>query len=307
MKFGKVPQLSEIDWRLPADQPRNEGYFQRFPKSEARPVFYLGCTGWSMKEWEGKVYPMGCKPAEYLKYYSRQFNTIELNTTHYRIPDIKSIRKWYEESAPDFRFCPKVPQTISHSRDLGLGGDQLPIFCASIRELKEKLGVCFLQLPPYFSPDRINLLERFLKQWPREMRLAMEFRHTDWFADAGTSTVLFNLLEAYGASAVITDVAGRRDVLHMGLSAPFVFIRFVGNDLHPSDYSRADEWVARLGYWQGRGLQEVWFFPHEPENLQAPEMSVYVCNRVQKRLPRFSVRGPRLFPGGKGGQLALFS
>lgn len=307
MKFGKVNHLAGIDWKLPIDQARNEGFFQRIPKSDLRPSFRLGCTGWSMKEWVGKVYPMGCQPSEYLKYYSKQFNTIELNTTHYRIPDLKTIHRWYAESEPDFRFCPKIPQSISHSRDLGIESDNLYIFCNSIRELNEKLGVCFLQLPPHFDPPRLGILEKFLAKWPGELPLALEFRHEAWFDNSDTANALFELLEAHGASAVITDVAGRRDVLHMGLSAPFAFIRFVGNDLHPSDYKRIDEWIARLGYWQGRGLQEVWFFPHEPENILAPDLSVYVHDRVQKRLPRFFTRGPKLFPGGKGGQLQLFS
>ncbi len=291
MDFGKLPSIDHVDFRLPADPEANARLLSATPGRSNTLNLYLGCTGWGMKEWVGTIYPNDAKPKDYLRYYAAQFNTIEHNTTHYRIPDIATVQKWYAESTPDFRFCPKIPQTISHSRDLGLGGGQISLFCDVIQLLGEKLGACFLQLPPYFGPDRLGQLDAFLHQFPRSIPLAVELRHEAWFNNPAHGSRLFDLLESRGAGAVITDVAGRRDVLHMRITAPFAMVRFVGNNLHPTDYNRLEEWAQRLSYWQSLGLAEAYFFTHEPDNLHAPEAAAFLASKVQG-IDGILTRGP---------------
>ena len=167
MKFGKLSDISEIVFSLPKTQLGPPKLLHELPQSQSPGHFYIGATGWSMKEWVGEVYPKHAKSKDFLQYYSQQFNTIELNTTHYRIPTESTIQKWYEQSTEDFKFCPKVPQTISHSRNLGLGTDKIPMFCNAIAGLREKLGCCFMQLPPYFGIDRLGALETFSKPFQR--------------------------------------------------------------------------------------------------------------------------------------------
>lgn len=307
MDFGKLPSIDHVDFRLPEDPADNVRILGAAPGRGETLQLFIGCTGWGMKEWVGTVYPQGAKTKDYLRHYAAQFNTIELNTTHYRIPDADTVRKWHGESAPDFRFCPKIPQTISHSRDLGAGAGQIAQFCDAIQLLEEKLGACFLQLPPYFGPDRQGQLDAFLRQFPKSIPLAVELRHEAWFRDADQGARLFDLLEKRGAGVVITDVAGRRDVLHMRLTSHFTMVRFVGNNLHPSDFSRLAEWAQRLQYWRGLGLAEAFFFTHEPDNLRAPEAADYLCNLV-KNSPGIHTRGPDMRRHGEnpGGQLELF-
>ena len=302
MEFGKLPDISSVDFRLRAEPPEN----RRILGGSGLCNFYIGCTGWSMKEWVGKVYPIGAKTKDYLHHYSRQFNTIEFNTTHYRIPDFGTVERWYAESAADFRFCPKIPQTISHSQDLGASSGQVFEFAEAIGGLKEKIGCCFMQLPEHFGPERWRLLDEFLERFPPNVPLAVEVRHPGWFKPEGES-ILFPLLEGHGKAAVITDVAGRRDVAHMRLSAPLTMVRFVGNGLHPSDFTRIDEWVERLKTWAEQGIREIIFFAHEPDNLLAPELSVYLLEKVQARIAAH-VRGPQLLsaPEIPGKQLGLF-
>ena len=91
--------------------------------------------------------------------------------------------KWKNESTPDFRFCPKMPQVISHSSDLGANNDALDNFCKNILLLEEKLGCCFMQLPPYFGMDRLPVLEHFFRRFPKEIRLAVELRHESIFSN----------------------------------------------------------------------------------------------------------------------------
>ena len=303
MKFGKLPSIDNVDFNLPIDPPHNQVVLSAIPKFDTKPKLYVGCTGWSMKEWIGTVYPTGTKSKDYLKHYSKQFNTIEFNTTHYRIPTQETIGNWRKDSADDFKFCPKIPQSISHSADLGLVKDTIKVFCDVIQGLDSKLGCCFMQLPPYFDKSRIALLETFLKAFPREIPLSIEVRHESWFENGDTS--FFELLEKYNTSAVITDVAGRRDVLHQRLCNATTVIRFVGNDLHPTDYERADQWIEQLKIWIEAGLQNIYFFTHEPDNIQAPEMADYFVKAALEKLD-VDVRGPAFYDANDGKQISLF-
>ncbi len=299
MKFGKLTDISQVDFSLP---PASGPAPNPLPAGEKLPL-YIGATGWSMPQWTGKWYPRGAKPTDLLQHYAKQFGTIELNTTHYRIPTPATIDKWYAATPADFRFCPKVPQRISHDRQLGLGQDALPQFIQAITGLQEKLGCAFAQFPPYFGTDRLGLLERFLAAWPTSIPLAVELRHESWFATPGRQLDrLAAVLAKYDVAFVITDVAGRRDVLHMRLTAPRTLIRFVGNGLHPTDYERIDAWVERLATWR---LPETYFFPHEPDNLLAPELAAYLAERLLAT-GQFTTRGPRPVTAQPGNQLDLF-
>jgi len=305
MKFGKVESLQGIDFQLPPDAPSNVQHITAGTPAGKRPQIYIGCTGWSMKEWVGKVYPRGTKSADFLLAYAKQFNTIELNTTHYRTPSPDMVQKWRQQTPADFRFCPKILQRISHSRDLGTQGTQLHTFINAIAALEDKYGCAFLQLPPYFGSDRRALLLRFADNWPSALPLAIELRHASWFEAPDTMEQLAYELQRRNLSLVLTDVAGRRDVLHMHLSNRTVMVRFVGNGLHPSDYSRIDEWVTRLQRWMEQGVDTIYFFPHEPDNVLAPELSAYLYKHLRE-LPGIDVRGPKLLDEEAQGQISLF-
>ncbi len=301
MEFGKLKDISKVDFQLPDDAPGTTNLLNSLPQRVEKPLVYIGCTGWSMKEWVGKVYPTGAKPADFLKHYATQFNTIELNTTHYRIPTLEIIRSWKSNTPPDFRFCPKVPQVISHSSDLDGEGSNVQAFCKTILGLEGNLGCCFLQLPPYFGANKLGLLESFIKKFPHGVPLAIELRHESWFEDQQ----VFDLFENHNISTVITDVAGRRDVLHQRLTNGTVLIRFVGNDLHPTDFKRIDHWVARLKKWLENGLSNVYFFTHEPDNLLAPDLALYLFQQIEKKCQAIT-RGPDLDIHRGGEQISLF-
>ena len=320
MKFGKLPDVDNVDFSLPPDPAGNEMFLNKLKCSEteshisigkqnAVQHLYIGATGWGMKEWVGTVYPKGTKAKDYLLHYAKQFNTIELNSTHYGIPNELTLQKWYDHSTEDFRFCPKVLQRISHSRGLSPEGpsNALKSFCESVQILKEKLGPCFIQLPPYFGVDRLPVLEQFLTNWNRYgLALSVEVRHESWFDHPDHLQQLANLLEKYQAATVITDVAGRRDVCHMHLTSDEVVVRFVGNGLHPTDFTRIDEWVDRLTTWFNNGLRNAYFFTHEPDNVLAPQLAVYLAKKFSES-STVSTRGPNLTAASdEGQQMSLF-
>ncbi|TNE64416.1 MAG: DUF72 domain-containing protein [Bacteroidetes bacterium] len=295
MEFGKLPAVDLVDFTLPPDPEQNSHVLRHGGKQHGKKnlLLYLGATGYNMKPWVGRWYPAGTRDKAFLKFYGQQFNTIEHNTTHYRIPDASTIDRWYTEVPVDFRYCPKIPQTISHSRDLGVNGPEIGLFCNTIEGLQEKLGCCFIQLPPYFSLSHLPVLERFLRRFPTgTIPLAVEVRHESFFQNNPLAEEYYHLLELHGVSTVITDVAGRRDVCHMRLTTDKVLVRFVGNGLHPTDFSRIEDWAERVKHWFDQGLTEVYFFCHEPDNLLAPDLTKYAVSAFSKVLPDAILRGP---------------
>ncbi len=306
MKFGKLQDISNVDFSIPPDHPHTSEVLKNLPKRSGKPQVFVGCTGWGMKEWVGNVYPIGTKSKDYLRHYVRQFNTIELNTTHYRIPNADTISKWETTAPNDFQYCPKIPQTISHSRDLGKSNDSLLRFCDAISGLEQNLGCSFLQVPPYFDYQRLPALEAFLERLPNHIPLAVEIRHESWFSTPNDLNIFSKLLQKYNVATVITDVAGRRDVFHQLLTSETAMVRFVGNGLHDTDFQRIDDWVARLSDWFDKGLHQVYFFTHQPDNLLAPEMADYFANAMHAAYD-VDIRGPKLNTNeNTGEQMSLF-
>ena len=165
--------------------------------------------------------------------------------------------------------------------------------------LKEKLGCLFLQMHSNFAPKDFNRVIDFMESWPKEMSLAVEFRHTDWYNDASISEELFQLLEENNISNIIVDSAGRRDIMHMRLTNSRAFIRYVGAN-HVSDYSRLDDWVDRLKQWQDAGIKEIDFFVHQNIEKESPLLSTYFIKQLNEKL------GYQLkIPNEEGKQTAL--
>ncbi len=305
MKFGKLPSIENVDFSLPSPPKETEKILRALKPTSKKPEVYIGCTGWSMKEWVGRVYPTGTKATDYLKHYANQFNTIELNTTHYRIPTSTMVKKWVSTATSDFRFCPKIFQRISHSKDLGLSSTNIIDTKEAYLHFEEKMGCCFMQLPPFFGADRIGMIERFLNKFPTEIPLAIELRHESWYENTDPENEIYQLFGSRNISPVITDVAGRRDILHMRMTNGICMVRFVGNGLHPTDYTRIDEWVLLLKKWFDMGLQKVYFFTHEPDNLLAPELALYMTTKMQENCDVIT-RGPTFYKEDLDSQISLF-
>lgn len=301
MEFGKLSDIARVDFQLPDTPAFTKNLLQKSSPTSNLKV-YTGCPIWAHKAWVGKIYPANAKSQDYLKYYCGQFNTIELNSTHYHVPDSDTVARWREQASEGFRFAPKFPQPIAHEKRLGQGAKALSdTFCEVISGLAPYLGISFIQLPPYFDRSFLPNLKSFLADFPKHIPIAFEFRHHDWFKQNYFEEAAA-LLASHQAATVITDVAGRRDVLHMHLSTPVLFLRFVGNELHASDYSRADAWVQRICEWQALGLQEVYFFAHEPDNTLAPELAAYFIKEMN-RVCKLQLTPPQLHKYGTQGSL----
>ena len=278
MNFGKVANPSEIDFRLPADHPDTKKLLGKFDMAKT-PNLYVGCAKWNRADLKG-FYPRGTK--DELAYYSTQFNSIELNATFYRIFPADVFAGWYEKTPADFRFFPKVFQGVTHWKRLNDFESYLNEYILNASNLKEKLEMPFVQLHNNFSPKDIDRLPNFFEAIPKDMRIAIEFRHTDWFNDATVANELYEILEKYNVSNVIVDSAGRRDLLHMRMTSPSAFIRYNGAN-HESDYTRLDDWIDRLEEWIVQGLQNIYFFVHQNLEKASPLLSAHFIKKANER------------------------
>ncbi len=303
MKFGHLTNINQVDFSLPPDPPENLTVLRKNKITHDSFQFFFGSARWGEKDLIGKIYPPKTATRDYLHYYSRHFSCIEMNTTHYRIPTKDMVIDWRKKTAAHFKFCPKLPQSISHSKDFGKWTKATEQFVEAVGAFEDQLGMPFMQLPPEFSPQQGRELFDYLKDWPREIPLAVEFRHPDWFAQERLKNRAFTLLEEQGIIAVITDTAGRRDVVHQRLTTPKTLIRFVGNRLHPSDYQRIDNWVQRIKHWKEEGLAEIYFIVHQPEEHLCVDLAIYLVEQINA-VCQLTIAPPRTLSLGE--QQSLF-
>lgn len=280
MKFGQVDHPETIDFTLPKDHPDTAVVLQKNSSKKA-PKVYVGCAKWNRQDLKN-FYPRGTR--DELEYYASQFNSVELNATFYRIFPSDQYEKWEEKTPEGFKFFPKIIQNVSHLRRLNeVAYEDLDRYLEVTPLLGDKLGTIFLQMHNNFGPKNWDRVVEFVKRWPKELRLAIEFRHTDWYTDDKVSQELYHLLEENDIANILVDTAGRRDLLHMRLTNNEAFVRYVGAN-HPSDYDRLDDWVDRLGTWHEQGLEHIHFFVHQNIEKESPLLSAQFIAKLNKKL-----------------------
>jgi uncharacterized protein YecE (DUF72 family) len=281
MEFGRVPEneLNKVDFSLPKEPVFNKKIIKGKPVK--KPKVYIGCAKWGRKEWLGKIYPPKTREKDFLKQYVEHYNCIELNATHYKIYGTAGTRKWAENAkGKDFLFCPKMYKGVTHFGNLKTKNFVSNEFLRGVMGFEEHLGPIFVQVSDSFSPKRKEELFTYLASLPTDLQFFLEVRHPDWFALDAEREEMFSFLKDHNIGAVITDTAGRRDCAHMHLTVPKTFIRYVGNSLHKTDYTRINEWVKRIKYWMDNGLKELYFFMHMHDEATSPELTVYLVDAL---------------------------
>ncbi len=296
MKFGQVDHPEEVDFNLPPTPPETLNLLQHFKNEEPFEV-YVGCAKWNKQDLKG-FYPRGTK--DELVYYSNQFNSIELNATFYNSPSLEQVETWKQKTPADFKFFPKVPQSISHFSRLLNTTDKVKLFTDAVVRFDEKLGMVFLQMHDNYNPKDMARLKLFLHDWPKDVPLALEVRNKDWFSKVEVTKELYTLLEETNVTNVLVDTAGRRDMLHMRLTTPVAFIRYVGAN-HDSDYERLDNWVEVLKLWRDNGLQKLYFFIHQNIEIESPLLATHFIKKINETFD-LNLK----YPNKNGGQNSLF-
>ncbi|MEJ7625000.1 MAG: DUF72 domain-containing protein [Pyrinomonadaceae bacterium] len=278
MKFGQVENPGEIDFTIPADHPDTKRVLGNTQAKDLE--IYVGCAKWNSKDLKG-FYPKGTK--EELAYYGSQFNCVELNATFYKRYWEPTYKTWRDSVPEGFKFSPKFNQGVTHYSRLKDIESRIEEFAENVAHLGDKLGPLLLQMHNNFPPKNFDRVEAFVDMWKYDLPVAMEFRKTDWYNDADVAARLYDLLETNNISNVIVDTAGRRDLMHMRLTTPTAFIRWVGAN-HESDRTRLDEWVHRIAEWKTQGLKELYFFVHQNVEVESPLLSGHFIERLNKKI-----------------------
>jgi uncharacterized protein YecE (DUF72 family) len=204
--------------------------------SEQSHPILIGCSGWSYPDWEGVFYPPGKPAGEYLEYYADRFPIVEIDSTFYRAPTPRMVRGWRDRTPDEFQFAPKVPQAITHQKQLRDCGREVEEFTASLEPLGPKLFCALLQMG-YFNrgafgseEEFLGVLDAFLAEWPHpQVPLAVEIRNPRWVGDAFAT-----VLRRHGVALTLTDqkwmpsptqVAERLDPV----TGPLAFVRLIGD------------------------------------------------------------------------------
>ncbi len=303
MMFGWLPpeKLDGLNLSLPPDPPGNATVLAGGRAAGALVQAYVGLAEWRVKEWVGRFYPPKTKEVLWMDHYVQSYNALEFNATHYRIYAPEDIRRWaykataaYKAAAANkaagdsegsmrpFQFLPKMLQDISHRSGFTRVEEATAAYLESVTSFGAHLGPVFIQTSEAFAPypPARRALFAWLASLPNELRFFVEFRHPGWTTDAAVRAETFAALRALAIGAVITDTPGRRDVCHMELSVPEVFIRFVAKSRHPTTYARIDAWAARLKLWIDAGLRSFHFIVHTGQS--APETSAYVVHALSR-------------------------
>ena len=196
--------------------------------------YYIGCSGWSYSSWQGPFYPKGIENSKWLRYYSKVFNYVEIDSTFYRIPNEFTVKNWYQRTPENFRFTAKFPKVITHDKRLSDFNEvQLSYFFDSISELKEKLLALLIQLPPSIDiVEGLDALRNILPYLDKGYRYAVEVRHRSWFQDLAYSFFANNNLCLVWSQ--LADIHTPPIV-----TSDFVYVRLIGDrSIQEKDFRR---------------------------------------------------------------------
>lgn len=289
MEFGWVDDIRNIDFRL-RDEPEENSWVWTQSPGNGFEMLQPGLTGWGEPGWIGSIYPPKLKRTDFLHVYSRIFPSVELNSTFYGIPSPDVAAKWAITVPTGFSFIPKIPRTISQHPQLKPDRRVFQDYFAFLDAMGSTAPATFLQLPPGFTSEKRAILEQLIDDWNHPCRLFIEFRHGSWLAHPD----FLDICRKQDVGLVITDVAGYRELVHMRLTTPSVVVRFVACDHPEIDHKRLMVWAERLQEWSEKGMEAAWFFLHERDNMNAPDLARVFHEIVSHQWPALPVHWPKI-------------
>ncbi|MCG8649100.1 MAG: DUF72 domain-containing protein [Pirellulales bacterium] len=283
---------------------------------------HLGCPIWACGDWANQVYPPRTPRHEWLKWYTRTFNSVEGNNTFYALPKLETVQRWAEQAAGGFRFCLKFPSKISHELELVGAEQETAAFLQLLEPLAkaDRLGPTFLQLGPHFGPDRLRVLSRFLHLLPREMPWAVELRHHGWYDSGPHEHRVNDLLIRHHIDKVLFDSRPLfqsppedeweeksqsrkpQTPVRQTITGKRPMLRIVGRNRVEMADKFLHQWVPIVARWVADGLRP-YVFTHTPAAAQAPRFARRFAALLQPELPDHDLSIP--FPPQPDRQLSL--
>ncbi len=185
------------------------------------PAVLIGCSGWQYRHWRGDFYPAELPQRAWFAHYAACFDTVELNTTFYRLPRPEAVERWAAAAPPGFVYALKLGAFGSHRMKLRDAATWLPNHLDRARRLGPSLGPTLVQLPPRWKRN-VERLDEFLSVAPKTMRWAVEMREPSWLHDD-----VFEVLRRHGAALCIHDLLADHP---WELTTDWTYVRFHGPD-----------------------------------------------------------------------------
>jgi uncharacterized protein YecE (DUF72 family) len=263
---------------------------------DAQPIplsarWHIGTMGFSYDDWSGPFYPERLKSSEWLAYYGRHFDTVELDTTFYAAPTPERVRRWASLVPDRFTFCPKTPRAITHDNPLLAGIGPMAAFVDICRGFAHKLGVILIQFAPTFDASQLEIVDHFLEKLPKDVRYAVEFRHRSW----GHPDTL-GMLQRHGCGFVSAEYRTRPS--RVFTTSDFLYLRWIGvHDTYPVHTQELIDRADDLAWWKQAidavlpKVRNIWGF----FNNDYAGYSVATANRF-KRLIGQEVKEPERTP-----------
>ncbi len=193
----------------------------------------VGTSGWHYQHWKEVFYPADSRAGDWLGFYSRRFDTVEINNSFYRLPDRTTFSSWAEKTPQGFLFAVKASRYITHMKKLKSPREALSSLLENAGGLGEKLGPVLFQLPPRWKRNPARLQE-FVDNLPRENRFAFEFRDETWLHDD-----IYRILESRNCALCAASSPSFPSIRRA--TADFAFLRFHGAEVeYGSRYSREE-------------------------------------------------------------------
>ena len=194
---------------------------------------FIGTSGWSYDGWIGDFYPEDMEKRDMLSFYVKQFNTVEINATYYRLPFKNMVKGWHDRAPNGFLYAVKGHRRVTHYNKLKDVDEPVANHIERVKELGDHLGPMLWQLPPSLHMDAVRL-DEFLEGLPHEYRHAVEFRHKTWL-----NPEIFKIMRKHNAAQVW--ISSRQMPINFTDTADFVYARFHGLEGgYRYDYNREE-------------------------------------------------------------------
>ena len=196
---------------------------------------YVGCSGWKYDAWQGAFYPSNniISSNNWLEYYSKVFDYVEIDSTFYSIPNIFTVKNWSKITPSNFRFTAKFPKVITHDKRLKNANKELKLFFNAMAPLQDKTLALLIQLPPSLQiMEGLQGLREILPMLNNRFRYAVEVRHQSWFQD-----LTYNFFADNDLCMVWSQLAGIRTPPIV--TSDFIYIRLIGDrTIQEKDFGR---------------------------------------------------------------------
>lgn len=276
------------------------------PPALSRPLWRLGTSGYSYRDWLGNFFPRSLPQGDWLAWYAERLNAVEINSTFHAAPPLDRFQHWRDVVPAEFRFSVKVPREISHDTPPARAVDKLMHFAALAQAgLGDRLGCLLLQFPPHIEAHQQPAIDRMIRSIRQAVPLVVEFRSNTWNTP---DTVAW--LSELQTPLVAVDHEDHPSMSRLVVTGPLLYIRLVGKHgrYQTEDHERFDpteqlvEWHARiaeaLASPAGAHCQEVWvlfnndYAGHAPTTLSrfariagmpAPEFGAAAAPAMQQK------------------------